>query len=216
MSLLIFQPAGCLCKIFTKHLSFADFHSSKPELRFIEPLEVEKPLADVEFAAGLISVRPCRKEEVEAARELPISWSNPSLILAMKGPIPWPETLQKWEQPENREAPDWIEATDEEKLEFCLNDLALAVQPSLDSMVITWMRRVEQQVVPQQKTETQYPIYPPASKDSDIGDYEADSDDQEEVPEQLSWKEIPEWAWIPGILYDWKSCILVEIGRAHV
>ncbi|CAG8610639.1 5167_t:CDS:10 [Acaulospora colombiana] len=190
----------------TTHLNY-----SNPKQRFLEPLAYEQPGLRIEFALVHNTVRPFVKEEVEAAREMPISYTHPAVLLAMKGPTQWPDFLRKWDQSPHFEDPQWKAMTYEEQLQYCIEDLACAVLPSLDTLVTTWFLRVEQKVTPQ-RTQKSYPIWPPPGEDSDVSKFAPDSDDEEPSPKHLEWKKLPAWAWIPGILYDWNKCYLV----AHI
>lgn len=182
-----------------------------PKQRFLEPLAYEEPGLRIEFALVHNTVRPFAKEEVEAAREMPISFTHPAVLMAMKGPTQWPDFLRKWDESPHFEDEKWKAMSYEEQLQYCIEDLACAVLPSLDTLVTTWFLRVEQQVTPQ-KTQKSYPIWPPPGEDEDVSRFLPDPFDEEPSPKRLEWKNLPEWAWIPGILYDWNKCYLV----AHI
>lgn len=158
-------------------------------------------------------VRPLTKEEVDATRELPISYNNPALLIGMKGPDQWPEFLQKWDQPLHFDTEEWEGMKEDERLSWCVENMACAVQPSLDVMIMTWSLRVAQQVLTYKAEDSkQLPIIPPAEEGEDISQFLPDPNDEEEHPERLEWAKLPEWAWIPGILYDYNMCYLV----AHI
>ena len=72
-----------------------------------------------------------------------ISWSNPAVLVAMKGPERWPEFTSH--RPRIRD-PQWDEADEEQRLHWCLEELAYAVQPSLEALVITNMLKREEQL----------------------------------------------------------------------
>jgi hypothetical protein len=184
---------------------------SNPKQRFLEPLAYEEQGSRIEFALVHNTVRPFVKEEVEAAREMPISFTHPAVLMAMKGPTQWPDFLQKWDQSPHYEDPEWKKMTYDEKLQYCLEDLACAILPSLDTLVMTWFLRVEQQITTQ-RAQKDYPVYPPPGEDEDVSQFLPDPHDEEPSPKNLDWKQLPEWAWIPGILYDWETCYLV----AHI
>jgi hypothetical protein len=83
-------------------------------------------------------------------------------------------------------------------------------------------------VIPNRDHETKFPLYPPPEEyifeDDDGNEIEgeeetetvdgflSDADDREKIPERVEWLELPGWAWIPGILYDYNTCYLV----AHI
>lgn len=182
-----------------------------PKQRFLEPLAFEEPSQKIEFALILNQVRPLTTAEVDATRELPISYNNPALLIGMKGPDQWPDFLQKWDQPPHFDTDEWRKMTQTQRLSWCVENLACAVQPSLDVLVMTWSLRVAQQITTHKSTNADLPIYPPGSAE-ELSEFAPLSDDEEEHPERLEWKELPEWAWIPGILYDYNMCYLV----AHI
>ena len=86
------------------------------------------------------TVRPVGPQEVELARKMKISWSNPAVLVAMKGPERWPEFTSRRPRLPN---PQWDEADEEQRLQWCLEDLACTVQPSLEALVVTNMLKRE-------------------------------------------------------------------------
>jgi hypothetical protein len=131
----------------------------------------------------------------------------------MKGPVQWPDFLQKWDQPPHFSTDEWQEMNDEDRLSWCVENLACAIQPSLDVLVMTWCLRVTQQAtILKAENLEPYPMMPPAEEGEDISEFLPDPNDAEQHPERLEWAELPAWAWIPGILYDYDMCYLV----AHI
>jgi len=146
-------------------------------------------------------------------REMPISYNRPALLVGMKGPVQWPEFLQKWDQPPHFGTEAWTEMSDEERLAYCVDNLACAIQPSLDVLVMTWSLRITQQIkVFKAEDMSPYPMMPPAEEGEDISEFLPDPRDEEKQPEHLEWIDLPAWAWIPGILFDYDTCYLV----AHI
>lgn len=180
----------------------------------MEGLKYDKSWQRVEFALIKELVRPFTKENVEHERELPISYSHPAMLLAMKGPEQWPDFARKWDQPEHFQTDIWKNWKEKDRLGYCIEDLAAAVHPSLDALVATWFLRVEQQVTPVRRSNYNklYPIYPPPEEGENVDEFLPNPNDEEPSPDELDYANIPEWAWIPGILYDWKMCYLV----AHI
>lgn len=170
----------------------------------------------IEFALVRESVRPFSREDVEILRDIPISYSHPAVFLAMKGPGQWPDhsNLRKWDQPFHFDTDEWREMTEDDRLGFCVENLACAVQPSLDALVLNWFLRCEQEATRKRREnyEEVYPIYPPAEEGESINEFLPNPKDEETDPDVLEYSRIPEWAWIPGILYDYDNCYLV----AHI
>lgn len=178
----------------------------------MDPLAADDYSQRIEFALVYNSWRPCDAEQVKLARKTEISYANPAVLVAMKGPIQWPEFVRKWDQPFLFNLPQWQAFDADTRRDYCIEDLACAVQPSLDALVLTWFLRVEQQVIPKRDPDSDFPMYPLAEEDEDISDFLSDPDDEEPTPDHLDWEDPPEWAWIPGILYDYEKCYLV----AHI
>jgi hypothetical protein len=55
-------------------------------------------------------------------------------------------------------------------------------------------------------------MMPAAEEGEDISEFLPDPNDAEQHPDRLEWSDLPAWAWIPGILYDYDMCYLV----AHI
>jgi hypothetical protein len=65
-------------------------------------------------------------QETELARKVKISWSNPAVLVAMKGSERWPEFTAC--RPRSSD-PEWDKADEEQRLHWCLEleELAYAV-----------------------------------------------------------------------------------------
>ncbi|CCA75095.1 hypothetical protein PIIN_09080 [Serendipita indica DSM 11827] len=184
-----------------------------PKQQWWGPMTFEDSPSRIEFALVHNTIRPYKKEEVEIARTWPISYTRPAVLIAMKGPVQWPDFVRKWDQAPHFETEEWQRKTPEERLSHCVEDLACAVQPSLDTFVMTWWLRVQQQVIPRRSEQAaEVPLFPPAAEGENVKEFLPDPLDQEPTPKTLYWWDFPEWGWIPGILYDWEKCYLV----AHI
>jgi hypothetical protein len=191
-------------------------YNRTPKQRWLEALRYDMPDQRIEFALVRQSVRPFTREEVEFARDIPISYSHPAVFVGMKGPGQWPDhsNLRKWDQPLHFDTDEWRSMTDDDRLGFCVENLACAVQPSLDALVVCWFLRCEQELTRKRREiyEKLYPLYPPAEEGENVEEFLPDPNDEEFNPDVLEYNRLPEWAWIPGILYDYDNCYLV----AHI
>lgn len=143
-------------------------------------MKCPQPNKPVTFALVANKVRPFKKHEVQAARDWKVSLSHPALLVAMKGPAAWPAYCPRVEPPSD---PMWLEADEEQRLQWCLQELALAVQPSLETMVLTHTYKVE-------------------------GEAEEDHDGAaDELPNDKYL--LPDSAFVIGLLFDWENLYIV-------
>ncbi|OBZ66997.1 hypothetical protein A0H81_12886 [Grifola frondosa] len=104
-----------------------------PEFDFPPPFGTPRSFPPVDFAVLFHPIGPSRRFSFGRDQHLRMDVLHPALVLGVKGPVPWPDSSN--DEPSS-------------SLDEILHNLALSIQPNLDTHLLNWFLLCEQAETP--------------------------------------------------------------------